>query len=125
MDTKLQRVTCHSAWSRRGIAAAVTWCGALLAAVHLAGAAETSAYVGLASPVRLQADGKVIDTGDAWGHAGPCIEDIDGDGLHDLIVGDFSGQFRFYRNAGTNEQPVYESRGYLQAGGEAAKVPIY
>ena len=31
-------------------------------------------------PVRLQADGQDIDTGENWGHSGPCVADVDGDG---------------------------------------------
>ncbi len=55
----------------------------------------------------LLADG-VIDSGSSWGHSGPWVEDVDGDGLKDLVAGDFSGLFRFYRNAGTNPQPLRE-----------------
>ncbi len=59
-------------------------------------------------PVRLQADGEVIDTGKAsWAHSAPCVEDIDGDGLPDLIVGDFSGKLSVYRNVGTRNKPAY------------------
>jgi hypothetical protein len=75
-------------------------------------------------PVRLQADGQVIDTGSAWGHSGPCVADLDGDGLEDLIVGDFSGKFRFYRNVGTANEPSYEYKGFIQAGDEDALVNI-
>src|SRR5262245_58838627 len=56
------------------------------------------------APVRLAAADGVIDSGAAWGHSGPWVEDVDGDGVKDLVVGDFSGLFRFYRNAGTNQQ---------------------
>jgi len=77
------------------------------------------------SPVRLTAADGVIDSGPSWGHSGPWIEDVDGDGRRDLIVGDFSGLFRFYRNEGTNEQPRYAAAVNLQAGGVDAKVPIY
>jgi hypothetical protein len=76
-------------------------------------------------PVRLQADGQFIDTGDAWGHSAPCVEDIDGDGLGDLVVGDFSGKFRLYKNIGTVKEPLYNHRGFVQAGDEAAAVRIY
>lgn len=47
-------------------------------------------------PVRLMADGEVIDTGEAWGHSSPCVADLDGDGLDDLILGDFSGKTLYY-----------------------------
>lgn len=77
-------------------------------------------------PVRLEADGEVIDSGkEAWAHSGPCVEDLDGDGLPDLIVGDFSGTFRVYKNVGKPHAPVYHDTGKLQAGGEDAKVRIY
>jgi hypothetical protein len=76
-------------------------------------------------PVRLKAHGKVIDTGPVWGHSSPCIEDVDGDGLKDLVLGDFSGKFRVYKNVGRPDKPVYEDAGNLQAGGEDASVRIY
>jgi hypothetical protein len=74
---------------------------------------------------RLSAADGVIDSGPSWGHSGPWIEDVDGDGKRDLIVGDFSGLFRFYRNEGTNTAPRYAAAVDLEAGGTAAKVPIY
>jgi hypothetical protein len=76
-------------------------------------------------PVRILADGEIIDTGDENAHSAPCIEDIDGDGLKDLIVGNFSGTFRFYQNVGTPKKPVYNRKGVIQAGRVDAKVPIY
>lgn len=76
-------------------------------------------------PVRLQAEGKIIDTGAAWGHSSPCIEDLDGDDLADLIVGDFSGTFQFYKNVGRSDAPVYMDIGKIQADGKDAKVNIY
>jgi len=76
-------------------------------------------------PVRLTAADGVIDSGPSWGHCGPWVADVDGDGVRDLIVGDFSGLFRFYRNEGTNRKPRYAKAVNLQAGGVDAKVPIY
>jgi hypothetical protein len=76
-------------------------------------------------PTRLSAVDGVIDSGPAhWGHSGPWVEDIDGDGRRDLLVGDFSGQFRLYRNEGTNRAPRYSVAVNLRAGGADASVPI-
>ena len=77
------------------------------------------------APVRCVAADGVIDSGKAWGHSGPWVEDVDGDGLKDLVVGDFSGLFRFYRNVGTNPEPRYEKGVNLQAGGVDALVRVY
>jgi hypothetical protein len=76
-------------------------------------------------PTRLTAADGIIDSGPSWGHSGPWVEDVDGDGLKDLVVGDFSGLFRFYRNEGTNKESRYAKAVNLQAGGVEAKVPIY
>jgi hypothetical protein len=77
------------------------------------------------APIRLAAADGIIDSGPSWGHCSPWVEDVDGDGVKDLVVGDFSGLFRFYRNEGTNQQPRYAKAVNLQAGGVDAKVPIY
>jgi hypothetical protein len=77
------------------------------------------------APVRLKAADGVIDSGPSWGHSGPWVEDVDGDGVRDLVVGDFSGLFRVYHNEGSNQKPRYAASLNLQAGGTDAKVPIY
>lgn len=57
-------------------------------------------------PVRLLAAGQPIDT--EVGHAAPLFDDFDGDGLKDLLVGQFGdGILRIYRNTGTNNEPVF------------------
>jgi hypothetical protein len=76
-------------------------------------------------PTRLAAADGVIDSGESWGHSGPWVEDVDGDGARDLVVGDFSGLFRLYRNEGTDRAPRYAAAVNLRAGGADAKVPIY
>ncbi len=76
-------------------------------------------------PTRLSAADGVIDSGPSWGHSGPWIEDVGRYGARDLVVGDFSGLFRLYRNEGTDRVPRYAAAVNLQAGGADAKVPIY
>jgi hypothetical protein len=76
-------------------------------------------------PVRLEADGKIIDTGRNAGHSGPAWADVDGDGVPDLVVGDFSGQFRVFPNLARTGMPRLGPMHYLIAGGVRAKVPIY
>lgn len=79
----------------------------------------------LAAPFRLEDTEGVIDTGPAWGHSSPALEDLDGDGLAELVLGDFGGKFRVYKNIGTKEKSAFEKQDELQAGDEPAKVRIY
>ena len=58
----------------------------------------------LEPPVRLEAAGKLIDTD--IGHAALFVCDFDGDGMKDLLVGQFGqGILWIYRNEGTNSKP--------------------
>ena len=95
-----------------------------------------------APPVPLRANGEVISV--TTGHAAPYIYDFDGDGVQDLLVGEFgnkpfkgettgkataghpwtAGKLRVYRNHGTDTEPVYQEFSYVQAGGQDAQVPI-
>jgi len=59
----------------------------------------------LMDPVRIEAGGKPIDTD--VGHAAPFVGDFDGDGVRDLLVGQFGeGILWIFRNEGTNAKPV-------------------
>ncbi len=67
------------------------------------------------TPYNLECAGSAIDVGY---YASPCVADWDGDGLKDLILGQFSyGYIRFYKNEGTNASPVFNSFSYLYADG--------
>lgn len=51
--------------------------------------------------------------------ASPVVYDLEQDGLKDLIVGEYNGYVYFYRNEGTNANPVFNSsqRLTMQGGG--------
>jgi hypothetical protein len=98
---------------------------------------------GFLAPVRLEASGAPIDV--TVGHAAPLVMDFDGDGLRDLLVGEFGtgefdadrlppearekvslyneGRLRIYRNVGTDTAPVFEDFQFLRAGKEFASIP--
>jgi len=78
---------------------------ALHAGILGVAAMSASALAGdLAPPVRIEAAGKPIDT--EVGHSAPNVADWDGDGVNDLLVGQFGdGVLWIYRNEGTNAAP--------------------
>lgn len=76
----------------------------------------------LLPPVRLEAAGKPIDT--AIGHAAPFVADFDGDGVKDLLVGQFGdGILWIYRNVGTNTQPKLSAGVKFKDGKADGRVP--
>ena len=76
----------------------------------------------LAPPVRLEAAGKPIDT--EVGHAAPFVSDFDGDGVQDLLVGQFGGGILWiYRNEGTNASPRLAAGVKFKDGKEDGRVP--
>ena len=61
----------------------------------------------LRPPEKILAGGEAIDV--EIGHAAPHVADLDGDGLPELLVGQFgSGMLRIYRNVGTGVKPRFE-----------------
>ncbi len=73
-------------------------------------------------PMRLMAAGKVIDT--EVGHAAPFIGDFDGDGVRDLLVGQFGeGQLWIYRNEGTDTQPKLAAGVKFKEGKSEGTIP--
>jgi hypothetical protein len=76
----------------------------------------------LEPPVRLEAAGKPIDTD--IGHAAPFVYDFDGDGIKDLLVGQFGdGLLWIYRNEGTNSEPKLAAGVKFKEGKEDGRVP--
>jgi hypothetical protein len=76
----------------------------------------------LVPPVRIEAGGKVIDTD--IGHAAPFVGDFDGDGVNDLLVGQFGeGILWVFRNVGTNARPSLAARVKFKDGAKEGRVP--
>ena len=76
----------------------------------------------LEPPVRLESAGKPIDT--ETGHASPFVCDYDGDGVQDLLVGQFgNGQLWIYHNEGTNAEPQLAAGVKFKDGEEDGRVP--
>jgi hypothetical protein len=76
----------------------------------------------LAPPFLVEAGGRAIDV--AGGNSAPFLHDVDGDGLFDLLVGQFDdGGVRFYRNVGARGAPRFADFRYLRAGEELLRVP--
>jgi hypothetical protein len=77
----------------------------------------------LAAPFLVEADGRPIDV--AGGNSAPFCHDLDGDGLEDLLVGQFEhGLVRVYRNLGTRGAPRFGAFTFLRAGTGLARVPF-
>src|SRR5262245_3876680 len=83
-------------------------------ALTVAGAAAVAvASDGFEAAFRINAGGRPIDV--EAGHAGPLIVDWDGDGVRDLLVGEFgAGRLRIYLNKGTDAAPRFEDFSYFQ-----------
>ncbi len=86
-----------------------------LVALAAASAPEFGAYTW------LYANGSRIDVGY---YGAPCVADWDGDGLKDLVLGQFtSGQIRFYRNSDSNDSPVLTTYSLIESSGTPISVP--
>jgi len=96
---------------------------ALHAGILGVAAVSASALAGdLAPPVRVEAGGKPIDTD--VGHAAPYVTDWDGDGVNDLLVGQFGGgALWIFRNEGTNAAPKLAAGAKFKEGGPDGRVP--
>ena len=95
----------------------------LLAAWLLA--AEPKGFISeeLQPAAHAQAGGQPVDV-QRVGHSAPFVGDFDGDGVQDLLVGQYDGgKVRVYRNAGSNSAPVLGGYEWVKAGGQDARVP--
>lgn len=71
-------------------------------------------------PTLVKAGGKPVRV-DAPGYAAPCWQDLDGDGLADLLVGQFrDGKVKVYRG---QKDGTLAAGTWLMAGGDVAEIP--
>ncbi len=92
---------------------------ALLSAILVAGVG-TGSPAEFHPPTRLMADGAPVRVEDP-GWACPCWADMDGDGMKDLLVGQFSGgKIRVYKNLGAGKLAAGD---WLKADGAVAEIP--
>ncbi len=77
----------------------------------------------LKTPFQLQIGGKPLDV-QRSGHAAPFIGDLDGDGVPDLLVGQFhNGALRAYRGRSAGGERSFGEREWVHADGKLASVP--
>ena len=95
----------------------------VMASLLAAAAPGADVAADLQLPVQIQAGGKPLDV-QRDGHSAPFAADIDGDGVVDLLVGQYEqGRLRIYRNLGTNTNPRFDAHTWLTAGGQMGRVP--
>jgi len=52
----------------------------------------------------------------------PCFHDLDQDGLRDLVLGEYGGKIRFYKNYGTASAPSFSGSTICKTSGQEADV---
>jgi hypothetical protein len=94
----------------------------LLAPLLVVLSAPSSADSILEPPFRVRDAHGFIDVD--IGHAAPLFVDFDGDGLRDLLVGQFGeGKLRIYKNVGTAQAPKFDGFTWFKAGEQEGRIP--
>lgn len=97
----------------------------------LAGAAHSQTHTAtdLEKPFAVKSGEQILDVGQQ-GHSSPLFTDWDGDGLKDLLVGQYGkgateteGAVRIYKNVGSAKLPRFDSFTYVVANGRTNLVP--
>lgn len=98
---------------------------ALVLAAAVAGpSALAAADFKFTEPQQVKGGDKFIEV-EAPGYAAPSLADLNGDGVPDLLVGQFrDGKIGFYKGTkGEDGRLSFGDHEWLQAGGEIAKIP--
>ena len=96
----------------------------LMLAAAVVGPSLAAADFSFAQPRQLNGGDKAIEV-ESPGYAAPSLADLNGDGVADLLVGQFrDGKIGFYKGSkGENGKLSFGAHEWLQAGGEIAKIP--
>jgi hypothetical protein len=98
---------------------------ALVLAAAVAGPSALAAGdYNFAEPRQINGGDKAIVV-EAPGYASPGLADLNGDGVPDLLVGQFrEGKIGFYKGSKSKDGKLsFGAHEWLQAGGEIAKIP--
>ena len=97
---------------------------AFVLAAAVAGPPLAAGDYKFSEPRQLNGGEKAIEV-EAPGYAAPCVVDLNGDGVPDLLVGQFKeGKLGFYKGSkGEDGKLSFGAHEWLQAGGEIAKIP--
>ena len=94
----------------------------MLVSLFLLGVVSNPIGDGLAAPFRVRDAAGFIDVD--VGHAAPLVADFDGDGVPDLLVGQFGdGKLRIYKNVGTAKEPKFDGFTWFKTGEQEARIP--
>lgn len=93
----------------------------MLASIFL-GSIAVAQSVRFEAPFRLSDAQGFIDVD--IGHAAPLVTDFDGDGVPDILVGQFGeGKLRVYKNIGSAKAPRFDGFTWFKTGEQEGKVP--
>ena len=73
------------------------------------------------SAEQVMAGSEVMET---YGNPCPSIADFDGDGLPDIVCGEFLDKLTFYRNIGTRQSPKYAQGRFIEVDGRVVKMEL-
>lgn len=96
----------------------------LMLAAAVAGPSLAAADYSFSEPRQLNGGDKPIEV-ESPGYAAPSLADLNGDGVPDLLVGQFrDGKLGFYKGSKSEDGKLsFGAHEWLQAGGEVAKIP--